>query len=118
MAARKTPPAQCPLCGAFLAHLRPDPARAGQAYPLAATCGRCGTEWVNEAAPDPLCPRCHRAYPYGDPRSLVVGRQCAECDQRDSEARTNEVRDHGPLLEMYRGFQTADLEALRQAFGL
>ena len=29
---------------------------------------------------EPICPRCHRAYPLGDPRSVVPGRQCFDCD--------------------------------------
>jgi hypothetical protein len=31
------------------------------------------------------CPRCGRAFPYGDPRAIVPGRQCFECDERDAE---------------------------------
>lgn len=35
--------------------------------------------------PDPVCPRCHRAYPFGDPRALVSPpRQCFDCDERDA----------------------------------
>ncbi len=29
---------------------------------------------------EPLCPKCKRAYPYGDPRAMIQGRQCFECD--------------------------------------
>lgn len=32
--------------------------------------------------PDPICPRCGKPYPFGDPRSVVPGRQCFDCDER------------------------------------
>jgi hypothetical protein len=38
------------------------------------------------------CPRCGRAYPYGDPRAMVPGRQCFNCDVEDDPA--SELRLH------------------------
>lgn len=34
---------------------------------------------------EPICPRCGQRYPYGDPRSMVRGRQCFDCDVRDND---------------------------------
>lgn len=41
------------------------------------------------------CPRCGRDYPFGDPRSVVPGRQCFECDE---DARRFRV----PVTKYYR----------------
>jgi hypothetical protein len=46
---------------------------------------------------EPLCPRCGRRYPYGDPRSCVPGRQCFDCDEKDASQRLDGVAAVSPM---------------------
>ena len=65
------------------------------------------------------CPRCGRDYPYGDPRQMLAGRQCFECDERSAAMRKITIKITGGMATVETsGFKgkacmdaTAQLEA-------